>query len=247
MQSLLPVIVSLIFLFLTSCSCENSFWKFTCGIPKFFGERLDDGERYDVPLASYVDLPPPQISIHAEEITAIIQDYSVELKNLKRLHLRHALTYYNDAGIHTIQLQYISQDIIELCQARKLIIDVTEGFLEQLNSDSILIPEFPDHAFYPFNFEIYIDFESYFRFVDPFYVKWIVLEDGVITFYTGDVVDNEKKGWHAKKESYETSRNIVFYERLAEDKYKAMHEVNRAIFGDKRYWPTYHIPPKVLE
>lgn len=227
MHLFFPAAIFLALTFLTGCSSFefSNFWG-------------DSDIVYDVPEAPFVDLPPPVLSVHAEEITAIIQEYSVELRHLKRLHLEHANTYYNDEGVHTIQLQYISQDIIDLCQARKLIIDVSEGLLDQLNSNPILVPEFTNHSFYPFNLEIYINFESYFiRYIDPYYVKWICMEDAKITFYTADVDDNDKKCWHTKKESYDTSRNIVLYQRLAEDKYKAIHEKNSTIFGDKRYYP----------
>jgi hypothetical protein len=216
---------------LTGCSCFEPFSN-DCA-PCATG-----GSGYDIPEAPYVDLPSPVLSIHAEEITAIIQDYSVELKNFKHLYLQHANTYYNDAGIHTIQLSYISQDLLELCDARKLIIDVSEGLLDQLNSNPLLIPEFTNRAFYPFNLEIYINFESFFaKYIDPFYVKWIMMEDAKIAFYTADVNDNDKLCWHARKEAYDTSRDIVFYQRLAEDKFKAMYEPDRAVFGEKRYYP----------
>lgn len=202
-----------------------------------------------VPEAPEVDLPSPMLSIHSEEITAIVQDYTVELRALKRLHLLHANTYYNERGIQAIQLQFHSQDIINLCQARKLIIDISEGLLEKLNSNSLLTPETENYAFYPFNLEIYINFESfYIRYVDPFYIKWVTMEDSEIVFYTGDVDDNDKKCWHSKKESYETSRNIVLYQRAAEDNFKGMTQPNRAIFGDKRFYPDESdILPKVLE
>lgn len=195
------------------------------------------GEEYPVPPAPYIELPKPRLSIHSGDVTAIVQDLAVEWKNQRHLHLRHANTYYNEDGIYAIQLRFISQDIIELCEARKLIIDVSEGLLEQLNSNPNLLAEFTNHAFYPFNLEIYIDFESYYiRYVDPFYIKWITMEDAQIAFYTYDVKDTDKKGWHARKESYSTSRDIVFYQRLGEDKYEAMHAPDRTIFGDKRLY-----------
>lgn len=234
MHSLMPAIMSLALILLTGCSsCWNLFDSPCSECTDCNGQ----GGSNNVPEAPYVDLPAPKLSIHAEEITAIIQEYSVELKNRKRLHLEHANTYYNDEGIQRIQLRYSSQDIIELCEARKLIIDVTEGMLDQLNSNPLLIPEFANQGFYPFNMEIYVNFESYFiKYVDPYYIRWICLEDGQILFYTGDVKDNEKNAWHYKKESYNTSRNIVLYQRMAEDNYKAMHETDRSIFGDKRFY-----------
>ena len=245
MHSLLPILASIVLTLLSSCS-GNTIFDFN----EIF--KLDDADMNNVsyvPTAPDVDLPSPTLSVHAEEVTSIVQEYAVELKNLKRVHLEHAYTYYNDEGIHTVQLQFISQDIIDLCQARKLIIDIAEGTLGQLNSNPCLIPEFTNQAFYPYNLEIYINFESDFiKYIDPFYIKWIVMEDSKILYYTADVDDNDKMGWHYKKEAYDTSKNIVLYHRLAEDKYKAAHEPSRSVFGDKRYYPpTNDRPQKILE
>lgn len=202
-----------------------------------------------VPRAPDVDLPAPILSVHAEAVTAIVQEYANELRHLKRVHLEHAYTYYNEAGIHTVQMQFISQDIIDLCQARRLIVDISEGVLGEINSNPTLAPELVNLGFYPSNLEIYINFESFFiKYIDPFYIKWIVMEDSKILFYTADVNDNDKNGWHYKREAYDTSKNIVLYQRMAEDKYKAEHEASHAIFGDKRYYPpTNGTPPKILE
>jgi hypothetical protein len=225
MKLLSLLILSSAVAFLTSCS----------GCPWTYGSGCCGNE--DIPTAPYKELPAPQLSIHSGEIIAIVQDYAVELQKQRHLYLRHSNTYYNEDGIYAIQLRFISQDIIELCEARKLIIDVSEGMLEQLNANPELVSDAKYHAFYPFNLEVYIDFESYFiRYIDPFYVKWITMEDGQITFYTADVKDTDKKGWHAKKESYSTSRDIVFYQRLAEDKYRATHAPDRTIFGEKRFY-----------
>lgn len=229
MRLLSLITFSLTLSLLTSCSYFEPFCN-DCA-------PCSSNDGYDIPGAPDVNLPSPVLSIHAEEITAIVQDYSVELKNYKHLYLQHANTYYNEEGIHTIQLRYISQDLLELCEARKLIIDVSEGMLDQLNCNPLLVPEFTNHAFYPFNLEIYISFESYFaKYVDPFYVKWITMEDAKIAFYMADVNDNDKLCWHARKEAYNTSRDIVFYQRLAEDKFKAEHEPNRSVFSDKRFY-----------
>jgi hypothetical protein len=239
MHYLLPFLLSLVLISLSSCTSQS--------YPMDFWQR-DSNDVYDVPLAPDVEIPSPQLSVHAEEVTGIIQEMSVELRHLKRLHLEHARTYYNEEGIHTIQLQYNSQDIIELCQARRLIVDVVEELLEALNCNSELFPEFTNHAFYPFNLEVYIDFDSYYtRYVDPFYIRWISLENSMVFFYTADVIDNDKSGWHYKKETYDTAKNIVFYQRLAEDKFKAEHERNRAIFGNTRFFAEPDRPPRVLE
>lgn len=73
------------------------------------------------------------------------------------------------------------------------------------------------------------------------------MENSTIFFYTSEVIDNDKNGWHYKRETYDTAKNIVFYQRLAEDEFKAAHERSRAVFGDTRYYGEPNRPPRHLE
>lgn len=226
----LPLVISLMFSLLTGCACFDPFC--ICS---------DSGSSggYDVPSAPDASLPPPVLAVHAEEVTRIVQEMAAELKHARHLHLEDSNTYFNEEGIHTIQLTFISQDILELCPARMLIVDMVETLLAKLNSNPLLAPEFTNQGFFPHNLEIYINFESYYiKYVDPFYIKWICMEDGKITFYTADADDTDKMSWHSRKESFYTSRDIVYYERKGEQTYKDTHERARTIFGNKRFFPN---------
>lgn len=175
--------------------------------------------------------------IHCEEMTMIVQEVAVELKYDKRLRLEDAKTFFND-GIHTIQINFTSQDLKDMCEARELIVDVTEKLLAKLNQDIILGPEYSNFPLRPENLEIYITFESYYgRYVDPYYVAWIGLEDGIVLYETFSLKDNNKDCWSARRESYCTSREIVVYERQAEKKYRDNNREKRDIFGGRRFYP----------
>jgi len=219
------------FALLTLTGCSNSV--------NYTDDRMFGSSENDVPRAPYVDLPPPVLSIHGQEVTNIIQEVSVDFKHDRHLHLCDAHTYYNAEGIHTIQLKYESQDLLDPCEARYLIVDLVEALLDKLNDNMYLIPEFPNFAFYPINFEIYINMTSFFsRYVDPYYIKWICMEDGIISFYAADMYDNNKNCWHARRESFYTSRNITIAERQAEAAYKSKHDKSlQKVFGDKIYIP----------
>lgn len=182
-------------------------------------------------------VPPGVEDIDSAELTSIVQDIAVEFKHHGHLQLQQAKTFF-DMGINTIQLEFISQDIIELCEARERIVDLTEALLARLNQDPILGTQFASYPFRPGNLEIYITFESYFgRYIDPYYIHWIGLEDDMVTFYTFDVDDNCKFCWHHRDEPYATVREIVLYERQAEMKYDELHAPRRAVFGNQRYFP----------
>lgn len=215
---ILSSILSLCFLVFSLTSC--SF------LPSFFFDYWDDGET-----------PPPFEIIDSAEITSIVQEVAEDFKGQRRLFLEKAKTYYNQ-GIRSIQLEFISQDIIEMCDARKLIVDLAEALLSKINQDPILSPDLITFPFPVSSLEIYITFESYFgKYIDPMYIAWICLEDGDVAYYTFDTLDNTKRCWHARRESYATSREIVVYEREAEKTYQEVHNPPTNVFGTDRYIP----------
>lgn len=175
--------------------------------------------------------------IHSEEVTSIVQEIAVEFWHSHFFRLEHAKTCF-DVGIHTIQLEFVTQDIVEMCEAREHIVDLTEMFLAKLNQNPLLSREFASYPFRSENLEIYITYETYFgRYVDPYYIHWIGLEDDIVTFYIFDVDDLNKCCWHYRTEPYSTVREIVLYKREAEKRYDELHPPNTAVFGSQRYFP----------
>jgi hypothetical protein len=182
--------------------------------------------------------PVPQISIHTEEITSVIQRFATEAKYDHHLRLEHADTCYTDDGITRVQVEFTSQDLLEMCDARALIVDLTENILAKLNQNSTLGQEFADFPFRPGNLELYIYFESYFgKYVDPLYITWICMEDGQIAYYTFELLTKNNSCWHARRESYATSREIVVYQREAEREYAENHRSPLSTFGIQRFLP----------
>lgn len=200
---------------------------------------MRDFKTNDIPRAPVVDLPPPTLTIHCDEITNIIQEVGVNFREKRRLHLDNAKTFYNEGGIHTIQLKMHTEDLLDPCKARELIVDLVEALVKKLNDNMYLVPEFANVPFLPSNFEIYIACDSFYaRYVDPYYIKCITLEDGIVHYYAADLEDNSKDCWHSRRESYKTSYEIAFFKRRAEAEYKKKHSLNLdLIFGDQRYVP----------
>lgn len=193
-------------------------------------------------VAADAELPNTFEIINSSQATAIIQDFAVEMDHKHSLKLQKAKTYY-DGGIHAIQMEFISQDLMEMCEARKLIVDMTEGLLAALNQDPLLAKDIANYPFRPNNLELYITFQSYFgKYVDPYYIHWICMEDGEVDYYLFDLKDNLKNKWHARHETYATSREIVVYEREAERKYQEVHHPKINVFGKQRYFPNDNQP-----
>lgn len=79
--------------------------------------------------------------IDGSEVTHAIQQYTTYLRHVKRLRLEDSGVFYHDS-IHTLRLEFVSMDVMELCEARELLVDVVEGLLFDLNRNPILACQF---------------------------------------------------------------------------------------------------------
>ncbi len=166
--------------------------------------------------------------INAEELSRVILTYANELKHEKRMRLEDSKVSYKD-HIHIIHMEFISQDILELKEARELLVDIVEGFLDRLNDDPYLERD-SEGPITADNLEIYVNFQSYFgEYDDQFYVGWMGLNNGSSYFYAFDIKQFEEiDWWHYRSEWYYKSRQFVEIERAAEEGYQAAHPADEA-------------------
>lgn len=189
-------------------------------------------------------LYPPRIlvDVDMEDISEVVLTFAYELKEEKHLHLEQSFAVY-DKHINKIRLQFISQDLLEMDQARRLLVDVVEGLLERLNYNYAISQtmrnELGPVAFGPEHLEISINFESYYGlYDDPFFVGWVVLDKGTAYYYAFDIYECSADRWHSRIEPYFKSRSFVKIERKAEYDYKAKHHPKSSAFDQERY----HLP-----
>lgn len=169
-----------------------------------------------IPLDIDGSAPAPIGADHLDVSRAVII-YSTFLKHDKRLFLQDGCLIDEEPG-PVLHLEYICQDTLELGQARDLLVDTVEGLLDTLAKET----NFPATAM---NLDLYIDFESYQgRYVDPYYVGYIWLENGISHFYAFDTKDNELDFWHSRTESYYKSVKFVEYHREGEALYGPSHK-----------------------
>lgn len=163
--------------------------------------------------------------IDAPEIVHAIQHFLPYLRHEKHLRLEDAGVYYGDY-IHTIRMQFISMDVMEIREARMLLVDLVEGLLAELNQNPILAPEFITYPLTPLSLEIYIDFQSYYGMhCDPYFVGWMKLEKGTSYFYAFDLKYNGLNCWDFRTESYSKSLELTVYERESEQLFKQAVEI----------------------
>ncbi|MCB1114128.1 MAG: hypothetical protein KDK62_05165 [Chlamydiia bacterium] len=160
--------------------------------------------------------PTMEPRIDAEEFSRTVIRFSTYLKREKGLQLEDSRLYYTDCA-ERLRLVYSTQKIIDLCAARELLVDVVEGFLEELNSNSITRSDLCDNYFTADNLEVYINFESYYtEYVDPFMVAWIVMDQGLATYYMGTLKQWYYDRWHNRVEPYYKSLQFVEAQREAD-------------------------------
>lgn len=154
--------------------------------------------------------------------TEIILSYATELQHTKFLRLEYSWVYF-DHDIGSIHLEFSTQNIMEVREARQMLVDVVDGLLTQWNNDPIIAAQI-EKPFTERDVNIYINLESFWGFYgDPFYVGWLVLEDGITYLYAYDTKDRLINYWHSRVEPFFKSRQYVRIERAAEERYKKTH------------------------
>lgn len=179
-----------------------------------------------------------------EPISQMVIDFSTELEHDR--HLRFENSYIaqdSETGITKLRLEYSSQDILEVRDARMLLVDVAEGFLSRINNSPDVGMWMKPSPFTADQLEIYIDFQSFYdAYVDPFFVGWVVLENGMAYYYAYNVRITKFDFWHSRIEPYAKSRSYVEFERQAEESYQEMHRKPRSSLSDDRLLPNVSAP-----
>lgn len=162
------------------------------------------------------------LSLPADNLTMIIEDYATELKYDMHLSLEDARVAWGKR--HRLILNFTSQDILELRDARALLVDLVEGLLQRVNGQNLVVGDPISHFYTPYEIDINIQFESFYaRYADPKYMGAMLLQNGIAYYYAGDVLDRDLSYWHKRVETYYKSRSIVQAERAAEEHYREAH------------------------
>lgn len=154
--------------------------------------------------------------VDAEEISRVVIIYAQQVKKkYKHLILEDSQAFFEGKKLKRIQLEFSTQNVMELKEARDLLVDTVDELLARLN-DEVLITEAAGGELDPCNLDVYINFESYYGlFVDPTYIGFMSLRDGIVSFYAFDWKECYRDCWKRRLEYYWQSRNIVMFEKEA--------------------------------
>lgn len=165
--------------------------------------------------------PPIVRDYDSDAFTSVTLHQAARLAHKHRWYLEDSWISYDDFNIvNGIRLQYRTQNLLELQEARAQLVDLVEDFLENLENNpetaSYLQPDFSAS-----NLLIYVDFQSFWgMYGDPMYIGWMVLQDGMVYYYNFDVKDFRVDYWYSRIESYHKSREVVRLERQSEEDYQ---------------------------
>lgn len=160
--------------------------------------------------------------IDSAELSRIVINFSTRMKIDKHLELEDSWAAYNDY-VSKICLQYSSQRLLTVYDARLIMVELVEEFLYRLNNNTIISFELNRFPFTADDLDVKISFQSYYgRYVDEQYVGLAWLQAGCVHFYAFDRKDPSLNGidWsHDRFEPYTKSRELALIKRLADMPY----------------------------
>lgn len=175
--------------------------------------------------------------IDSEELSKIVINFSVKMKREKHLELEDSWAAYDDY-LTKICLQYSSQRLLTVYDARLLIVEVVEDFLYRLNNNDIVSYELDHFPFTARDLDVKINFESYYgRYVDELYVGLAWLKGGCVHFYAFDRKDDGIDWSHERFEPYSKSRELALLKRQADLPYVDQIE-------QRKNWITPRMPDR---
>lgn len=124
----------------------------------------------------------------------------------------------SNPSVDRVYMYFTTQLILDIAEARRLIVEIAEGMLGELNADDTYTRCFHQGAdFNASNLTIWIDFETYFgKYIDPLRIGTIMLEGGVTHFWAWNGKKFYGDCWEYRNEPYYKSLQYVLIERQTE-------------------------------
>ena len=153
------------------------------------------------------------------ELSSEILNFSAKLGENCYLFLEDSYIAYDDE-IKKICLRYSSQKLLTLNEARLLIVELTEEFLDRLNSGPPLTFEAEQYPLTAAHLDIRINFESFYgKYCDEQYMGLIWLQKNCVHYFAFDRKDIKLDWDHHRIEPYFKSKEIALIKKDADAPY----------------------------
>ncbi len=138
----------------------------------------------------------------------------------ERLFFEDSKYYCNPGQIYAARFDFSSMALLELKEARELLVDVVEDYLARVNSDPLIQPYLINGALSGDDMQVYVNFKSFWGlYLDFKYVGWITLERGCSNFYAFNMRSTKTEFVNWRSEAYINSEEIVRISREEEAAY----------------------------
>lgn len=181
--------------------------------------------------------------IESEEISRLVINFSKKMKSEQHLELEDSRVEYNDF-IKKIYLEYSCQRLLTVYEARLMIVELVEDFLDRLNNHTFLSFELQNFPFTADDIEVKINFESFYgRYIDELYVGLTWLKCGCVYFYAFDIKDQIGDiDWsHDRWEPYFKSKELALLKKEADmadmEVQEGLERRRRGVLSSQRYQP----------
>jgi hypothetical protein len=176
----------------------------------------------------------PSVLAGSYAVSRAIHWYVDSLPMELGIYLRHSYTYRDPCKGPVIWMDFTSQDLLDVNEARRVMVETVEGFLGRLNNDPEIAIAFNNVPFTFENLYVSIEYESYFgQYVDPLYVARTELKDSWFTASYAHTAFNERAPiFHMHKEPYESSRFFIMVQDDIEDAHRMREEEEKANRSD---------------
>lgn len=190
-----------------------------------------------------VPMGPWVKKIDSEELSRLVINFSVKMKREKHLELEDSWASYEDY-IKKLCLQYSSQRLLTVYDARQVMVELVEELLYRINNNTILSFEVEKFPFTADDLDVKINFESFYgRYIDEQYVGLAWLQGGCVHFYAFDRKDTSINGidWSSQRfEPYAKSRELALLKREADIPYVTENPENPPKKPSSYSYERYH-------
>lgn len=147
---------------------------------------------------------PTNVSPNIPAIEYAVIGYGNEMERDAKLFLLDSRACFNVDGVLSICMRFRTQRLVDVCEGRDLIVQLVEGFLNRINTDGTIACALNPYPLTADRLQINIAFESFYvRYIDPLYMGRIMLQNGVVYYYSYDALDPDTVIWKQRVEPYE--------------------------------------------
>lgn len=149
--------------------------------------------------------------------------YSHDLESELGLFLQDSYVTYDDF-IEKSYLYYRSERLLDMCQARDMIVYLVEGYLARINEHETLKSDLYSYPFTADNLLIHIEFDSFYgEYIDRAYVGRVVIDNGCVYYYDYDGLC-QPECWQSHSERYDQSYRLSkAYNRCNTNRKRTQH------------------------